>query len=177
MSFSAENLTSIFWHVVKTVNLNWLETIFSVGLLSKYIYLNVCTGTKVCMCLQGSLIIEKILSSCIGGKCAKTVKTKCFNKMIENVFSISEIYIPMGNQMRWLSFWVFLSAVWQPQGQLWAIFEKTASLTQCLSLRLIYNWPKGHQEYFNDKSIFRAKHQDFILDTWFFYIFFRTNCV
>lgn len=123
------------------------------------------------------LIIEKILSSCIGGKCAKTVKTKCFNKMIENVFSISEIYIPMGNQMRWLSFWVFLSAVWQPQGQLWAIFEKTASLTQCLSLRLIYNWPKGHQEYFNDKSIFRAKHQDFILDTWFFYIFFRTNCV
>ena len=30
---------------------------------------------------------------------------------------------------------IFLTAIWLPHGQFWAIFKGTASLTQCLSLR------------------------------------------
>ena len=39
---------------------------------------------------------------------------------------------------------MYLSAIWLLHGQLWAIIKGAASLTQCESLRFVYNWPEGH---------------------------------
>ena len=36
----------------------------------------------------------------------------------------------------------FLTAIWLPHNQLWAILKDTASLTRCLSLRFGYFEPK-----------------------------------
>ena len=41
----------------------------------------------------------------------------------------------------------FLTAIWLPHGQLWAIIEGTASLTQCYSLRFTFSTRvQGHRE-------------------------------
>ena len=38
-----------------------------------------------------------------------------------------------------INFWFFLTAIWLPNGQLWAIVEETASITRCYSLRFTFS--------------------------------------
>lgn len=45
---------------------------------------------------------------------------------------------------------VFLTSIWQPHSQLWAIFNETASLNWCQSLQFLLFQPKGHLELCNE---------------------------
>ena len=45
---------------------------------------------------------------------------------------------------------VFLTSIWQPHSQLWAIFDETASLNWCQSLQFLLFQPKGHLELHNE---------------------------
>lgn len=44
----------------------------------------------------------------------------------------------------------FVSAIWLPHWQLWALVLGKTAFTRCYSLRPIYIWPEGHRKSLNE---------------------------
>ena len=105
--------------------------------VSYYLLLNLCNSNF------SPLLAKKTKTEGYHKSCAyliKTVRAKCHNCILG---------------VKWFSgcieegdhdLFYFLTAIWLPHGQLWAIIERTASLIQCYSLRFLHFLPKSHRE-------------------------------